>query len=201
VHSVLRRAKCSVGVVRAPEKVTELFAPHRKILVATDGSEFSTTALKFVAEQPWPAGTEVKIISVPEFAAWMGDFPSFPVGQVEELNKSALDAAKAAVTLGEELLSKRGWEVTTDLVIPDDGPAKTILEEAEKWKADLLVVGSHGRRGFDRFTMGSVSESVAIHAHCSVQVVHARPSQQKHAREEVRDEGQRNHDDCAVHVP
>jgi len=200
VHSVLRRTKCSVEIVRAPEKATEPTQRHRKILVATDGSEFSTTALKFLTEQPWPAGTEVKIISVPEFAAWLGDFPSFPVGQVEELNKSALDAAKAAVTFGEELLSKQGWEVTTDIVVANDGPAKTILEEAEKWKADLLVVGSHGRRGFDRFAMGSVSEFVAMHAHCSVEVVHARPTQQKQQREEVQDEGQRNHDVHAVHV-
>jgi nucleotide-binding universal stress UspA family protein len=44
---------------------------------------------------------------------------------------------------------------------------------ADLWNADLIVVGSHGRRGFDRYVMGSVSESVALHAHCSVEVVRA----------------------------
>jgi len=201
VHSVLRRTRCSVEVVRKREKVAEFASRCTKILVATDGSDFSTNALKSVAQGSWPEGTEVKIISVPEFAAWLGDFPSFPVGQVEDLNRSALDAAKAAVTSGVELLSNRGWNLTTDIVVADGSPAKTILEEAERWKADLVVVGSHGRRGFDRFAMGSVSESVALNAHCSVEVVHARPSQEKQSKQEARDESQRSHDGRAVCVP
>ncbi|HTZ49653.1 MAG TPA: universal stress protein, partial [Verrucomicrobiae bacterium] len=41
----------------------------------------------------------------------------------------------------------------------------------EDWKADLIVMGSHGRRGFDRLILGSVSESVALHATCSVELV------------------------------
>jgi nucleotide-binding universal stress UspA family protein len=35
----------------------------------------------------------------------------------------------------------------------------------------MIVLGSHGRRGLDRFLMGSVSEAVAVHAHCSVEVI------------------------------
>jgi nucleotide-binding universal stress UspA family protein len=45
------------------------------------------------------------------------------------------------------------------------------VKEADEWGAQMIVVGSHGRRGFDRLTMGSVSEHVAFHAHCSVQVI------------------------------
>jgi nucleotide-binding universal stress UspA family protein len=47
------------------------------------------------------------------------------------------------------------------------------VDLAKEWKADLIVLGSHGRRGMDRILMGSVSENVAIHAHCSVEVVRA----------------------------
>ncbi len=43
--------------------------------------------------------------------------------------------------------------------------------KAKKWNADLIVVGSHGRRGFKRFLLVSVSEAVAMNAHCSVVVV------------------------------
>jgi nucleotide-binding universal stress UspA family protein len=50
-------------------------------------------------------------------------------------------------------------------------PKAVILDEAGQWGADLIVVGSHGWRGIDRLMMGSVSESVAMHAHCSVEVI------------------------------
>jgi nucleotide-binding universal stress UspA family protein len=52
-----------------------------------------------------------------------------------------------------------------------DGPKSIIMDEAEKWGADLIVVGSHGHRGIERFLLGSVSEGVALHAKCSVEVI------------------------------
>jgi len=56
-------------------------------------------------------------------------------------------------------------------MIPTGDPRAVILDAARAWPADLIVLGSHGRRGLDRFLMGSVAESVAIHAHCSVEVI------------------------------
>jgi len=54
---------------------------------------------------------------------------------------------------------------------PKDTPSRAILAAADSWEADLIVMGSHGRRGFDRIVLGSVSESVAMHARCSVEVI------------------------------
>jgi nucleotide-binding universal stress UspA family protein len=52
------------------------------------------------------------------------------------------------------------------------GDAKSaILDDAKSWGADLIVMGSHGRRGLERFLVGSVSEAVLRHAHCSVEIV------------------------------
>ena len=56
-------------------------------------------------------------------------------------------------------------------------PRAVILDTAKEWEADLIVLGSHGKRGVDRFLLGSVSEAVAIHAPCSVRVVRT-----KHAK-------------------
>lgn len=200
VRAVLRHAKCSVEVVRASKK--EPAADRRKkVLVATDGSDFSTAAVRAVAHEPWSKSTEIKIISVPEFTLWLGEYPYFQRAQAEELNQSALDAAKAAVALGKEILSRAGLTVISDVPVDRGSPAKTILEEAKEWGADLIVVGSHGRRGFDRWALGSVSESLAMNAHCAVEVVHTPIGEDVHEHEGEAYESERNHDGHAVHVP
>jgi nucleotide-binding universal stress UspA family protein len=201
VRSVLRHTKCSVEVVRAARRDAVAAEPKKRILVATDGSEFSVAALRSIAERPWPVGTEVKVISVPEFALWLGDFPYFRLEQVEELNKTALDAASAATAQAREILSRAGLKVTTNVPVEREAPAKTILDEAKKWDADLVVLGSHGRNGFDRFALGSVSESVAMNAHTSVEVVRAMRGQQSAGKGEKIYESERSHDGHAVHVP
>jgi nucleotide-binding universal stress UspA family protein len=50
-------------------------------------------------------------------------------------------------------------------------PRAFLLDEAKAWPADLIVLGSHGRHGLDHLLMGSVAESVALYADCSVEVV------------------------------
>jgi len=88
-----------------------------------------------------------------------------------KLSKASEAHAKEAVEQAAAVLRNSGLEVKTEVTEPQDSPARTILSSAELWQSDLVVMGSHGRRGFDRLVMGSVSESVAMHAHCSVEVV------------------------------
>jgi nucleotide-binding universal stress UspA family protein len=54
-------------------------------------------------------------------------------------------------------------------------PKHAIIEEAERWGADLIVVGSHGYSALERFLLGSVSQSIAHHAKCSVEIVRGAP--------------------------
>jgi nucleotide-binding universal stress UspA family protein len=54
-----------------------------------------------------------------------------------------------------------------------------ILDQAESWGADLIVLGSHGYSGWRRFLLGSVSHAVATHAHCSVEIVRQKPHAEK----------------------
>jgi nucleotide-binding universal stress UspA family protein len=54
-----------------------------------------------------------------------------------------------------------------------------ILDEAERWGADLIVLGSHGYGAWQRFMLGSVSHAVATHAHCSVEIVWRKPRAEK----------------------
>lgn len=173
-RSVLRHAPCAVEIVR-PTLEVQTEAEHRgiKILVATDGSEYSTAAIQSVVSRPWPKGSVAKVVSIPEPFMPLGEFPYFELREIEELNAAALNDAKRYAEAGAEMLTKAGLNATAETPLPRDSDAREIVKEAERWQAQLVVIGSHGRRGFDRLTMGSVAEHVAMHAPCSVEVIRA----------------------------
>ena len=169
-QAVLRHAHCSVELVRAPRKSAGT-ASAMKILIPTDGSECAQFALKSLAARPWPAGSQFKVISCPEYPVLIGDYPFFVQEHLGEISKASEDHARESIERTIQFLQPTGLAVQTEVTEPRDTPANAILSAAEKWQSDLIVIGSHGRRGFDRLILGSVSDSVAMHAHCSVEVV------------------------------
>jgi nucleotide-binding universal stress UspA family protein len=169
-QAVLRHAKCSVEIVRQRGK-DENAGVGMRVLIPTDGSEHADAALRSAAERPWPDGSEFRIISSPEFPVVVGEYPYYPSQHVDELSKSGREHANESARSGQDLLSKAGLKVTSEVTEVRDSPAQAILAAADEWKADLIVMGSHGRRGFDRLILGSVSETVALHAACSVEVI------------------------------
>jgi nucleotide-binding universal stress UspA family protein len=144
-----------------------------RILLAIDDSRFSQAAIETVIEQGRPQDTDVRILHVVEsppllVAREMGGYDP----ALETALESQKQNAEALVMKAAELLRARGLKVAATLEVGD--PKSKILDIAEEWRADLIVVGSHGRRGFERFLMGSVSDAVARHAKCSVQIVRIR---------------------------
>ncbi len=174
-HAVVRKAPCSVEIVRrAARDQKGGCAQGLRILLATDGSDYSTAAVQSVAQRSWPQGTEVRVIAVPEFIV-----PTLETTYVspefwEKLRANSISDAKAAVAAALKILKGTRLKAEGDVPTALDVPKAVILDEAKNWNARLIVVGSHGRRGFDRFVMGSVSEAVAMHAHCSVEVIRPR---------------------------
>jgi nucleotide-binding universal stress UspA family protein len=148
-----------------------------KILLAIDGSPCSDRAVEEVARLPWPADSEVRIISVVEPPAPLAAEPYMLAGgyfeEVERLKRkqAAETLERAAARLGEGG-GGRALAVSTD--IPVGSPRRIIVEEADTWGADLIVVGSHGYRTWERMLLGSVSQTVAAHASCSVEIVRCR---------------------------
>jgi nucleotide-binding universal stress UspA family protein len=170
-RSVVRHAHCSVEVVRA---AVGKDAP-RKILLATDGSDSAEWAARSVAGRPWPAGTEVRIFSAVElslntFQATL-EPPFLNTETMELLREQAMGRAQNAIAWAEHFVSDAGLKTSESISVLVESPKQTIIDEAKNWGADLIVVGSHGRRGVDRFLLGSVSEAVATHAGCSVEVI------------------------------
>lgn len=147
-----------------------------KILLAVDGSSCSDAAVAEVARRPWPEGSSIKVLTTYELPApptpegW-----ALPANYFEEmdvaLRKQAQNIVDQAINTLKPKLNKT---IALDAQIVPGPPRSVILDEAESWGADLIVVGSHGYRVWERFLLGSVSQSVVSHAKCSVEVVRCR---------------------------
>ena|SRR5688572_27106446 len=143
-----------------------------KILLAIDGSAASDEAIDEVRHRPWPTPSTVRILSV--------TLPYSPIAPDAVLQTATFDDIRAQEAEEAERLTKAAGErivapsVAVETAVCEGDPRTTIVDVADDWNADLIVVGSHGRTGLDRLLMGSVAQSVVAHAHCSVEVVRRR---------------------------
>jgi nucleotide-binding universal stress UspA family protein len=156
-----------------------------QVLLPVDGSEFSQTAVREVARRPWPQGSTVRVMHViptqmltgiayappaPALAAGAGSANWPPV--LLETYKAISESAERLVDGIAESLRQAGLAV--DTAIREGDARHEIVEEANAWPADLIVIGSHGYSGIKRWLLGSVAQSVVSHAPCSVEVVRKR---------------------------
>jgi len=141
-----------------------------KIVLAIDDSNFSEAATQAVIAQARPKETEVRVLHVmePLLAAYGGIEGGYVVDWQAVTQQQRVDA-ESLVARAAKTLRDAGFQVTTAI---ETGDAKSvIIDSAKKWPADLIVLGPHGRKGLERFLLGSISEAVARHAPCSVQIV------------------------------
>jgi nucleotide-binding universal stress UspA family protein len=88
---------------------------------------------------------------------------------IDHLWADADEQAQQAAVAARNMMDQAGL-IETAAVLRGD-PRALLVNYAKDWNADLMVVGSHGRRGLTRMLLGSVSEAVAFHAHCSVDLI------------------------------
>ena len=144
-----------------------------KILLAVDGSPCSDVAVEEVGRRPWPEGSSVKVLNAFELP-----LPASPEGWAlppnyfEELDQAVRTQAQGIVKrASEKLRTLLDETIRLESEFLAGPPRMVIIDEAERWGADLIVLGSHGYGRWERFLLGSVSQSVVSHAKCSVEVV------------------------------
>jgi len=134
-----------------------------KLLLAIDDSRFSEAATQAVIAQFQPQETEVKVLNVVDLLL------PIPTSDAAGYRELSLKGGQDLVQKAERMLSNAGFK--TEAAVEEGDPTSKIIDQAARWKASLIVMGSHGRKGLSRFLMGSVAQNVSRHASCSVQIV------------------------------
>ncbi|MBZ5501955.1 MAG: universal stress protein [Acidobacteriia bacterium] len=138
-----------------------------RILVAVDDSKFSEAAVQAAVSQYRPAEADVRVVHVLQPIAVSAP-PQMSPGYAPELAAQAKDAEKLVERIVQRLRDA-GFRVEGQVARGEIREA--IVDMAKEWRADLIVLGSHGRTGVSRLLLGSVAEFVARHAPCSVEIV------------------------------
>jgi len=143
-----------------------------KILLAVDGSTFSDAAVEEIATRLWPEGSEVEVLCVSELPVYpFGEAAALSSRYFEEMEEIVREASRTVVDRAVRRLRSGASSLRVTEKIVAGHAVQEIVDRAEQWDADLIVVGSHGYRGFKRLLLGSVSQAVASHAKCSVEIV------------------------------
>ena len=144
-----------------------------KILIGVDGSIYSDAALEEVSRRSWPDGSQILVVTAFEIplapTAEVWAIPTDYYVKLERIIRAQSDEALKAAE--KQLRSRLGDSVEIKTKSVQGSPKRTILDEAESFNADLIVVGSHGYPTWERLLLGSVSQAVVSHAKCSVEVV------------------------------
>jgi nucleotide-binding universal stress UspA family protein len=137
----------------------------KKILIGHDGSKYSQKALKKAVEMATQLGSSIVVLSV---------IPELRLTELSPLDQTRFQEALEAETkkiLERVKVSLKKKSVPVKTVIRQGNAAELILETAKKLRVGLIVIGSHGRHGVERFLLGSVSTNVVEHADRPVMVV------------------------------
>lgn len=167
---VLTNSTASVRVVRSGNQTPHDEPP--KIIIGVDGSASAEKAVRVVGSRVWPSGTEIRVVAVDDGTSPTRIAQILPTAaaMITGCNEQRASDARTMVEWADKELNAIGLE--TSVLIAEGDPQGVLLEEARKWKADSIFVGTREFNGaFERFRLGSVSTALVTKAPCSVEVV------------------------------
>lgn len=146
----------SLNLPNFEEKVTE---NYKKVLIAVDGSESSLNVVKKGVELAKQLNAEIALIFVVDKTKAVGnpDAGIMPNEALIALKKEALDTL-------DQFIKIYGSDYNILKFMPEGNPKDDVLQTAEDWCADLIVVGIHGKSGFALFAMGSIAQHIILHS-------------------------------------
>ncbi|MDO5834954.1 MAG: universal stress protein [Methanobacterium sp.] len=147
---------------------------YHKILLPTDGSKFAEKAAEHAIWIASKSGAEIIVLNVIETSSLVGLPAEDLIVRIKEMLKEegrrSLERISEMVTEEEKELKIEDIQIT--LKTEEGSPADAILKTVEKEDVDLVVMGTSGKHGLDRFLLGSVTEKVVRSAKCPVLAVH-----------------------------
>jgi nucleotide-binding universal stress UspA family protein len=145
---------------------------YQRILVAIDGSATAERALQEAIKLA--AGkAQLRLVYVLE-AVYPLDAEGYAYIDYEALQEAVRSTGERTLAQAAENVRRSGITAETALLdSPGERTADVIDEEAQNWKADLIVIGTHGRSGLSRLLLGSVAEGVVRGASVPVLLVRA----------------------------
>ncbi len=159
---VILNAACDVLVVK--RECTKCAGSYSSLLVPFDGSETSQRALLKACELSKEDGSEVSVLYViPRYEEMVNFF------KTEAISKSLYQEAEKIAESAKKLAAGRGVQIKA--VVQEGHASEKILEIANKFKNDLIVMGTHGWRGMNKAIMGSTAERIIAYANCPILIV------------------------------
>ncbi len=149
---------------------------YSKILVPVDGSETSTHGLKEAIRIAGQFGSHIRLLHIVN--EFIFDHIYSPAIFVTDLRDSMRDRGTAVLAESDEMAASQQIEHDTVMLESIGGPAADlIIQQAKEWPAELIVMGTHGRRAIRRLILGSDAEQVVRAANIPVLLVRGPPDQ------------------------
>jgi len=174
-RKVMLEARTSVRIGRRLER---LEGEPLRIVVGVDETPASEAVIAALSARHFPPSTQVKLVTATGvFEYFSSDILGssvavVPSNTIDELRRTA---AEAAAAVQEKLLAAYpDWKVTITREVIEGDPKSVLLDVAEKWPADAVVLGTRDLSGAERFFIGSVSSAVMAHAPCTVEIIRRR---------------------------
>jgi nucleotide-binding universal stress UspA family protein len=169
-RGLLLHAPCAVRIIR--QQKLEMARTETNVLICLDESEHSTHLIDHVLALPWKENTRFRCVHVVQALgpSLLLDTDSEVIPNIADSFDKVVEKHNEWVAAAAERINRTfAQKVARGEVLLGD-PREKILELSEEWPSDIIMLGSHGRRNFEKLIMGSVSETVALAAKCTVEV-------------------------------